>query len=526
MSAPPGLYEQVLAAAGGDLPPDRPPRPSAAVVPWRRRDGALEVYWIRRGRTLPFMGGWRAFPGGGLDRRDAALPVAGLPSHPSPERVTSPSALPVSDLEPDLRPGIVACALRELFEETGALLTSGRRPADLSKMRRDLLAGQLDFGRTLSEAGAALNAEPLQFAGRWLTPPFTPRRFDNRFFVWEWSTQAGDLTVAPPESESGGWIEPAAALAEIARGESMAAPPILHLLRVMAENGPEASTPRLLDTSEANLGPLRRIELRPGIVLLPLRAATLPPATHTNAFLLGTGECVLVDPGSPFEEENRRLLEALAAAERQLGRRVREIWLTHHHPDHVGGVEPVRRALGVPVAAHRETAERLAPHGIVVDRLLAGDQKVTLAGEPTTALRLHHTPGHARGHLAIEVEGQGDLVGGDLVAGFGTIVIDPPEGDMDDYLGSLERMRARGFRTLFPSHGAPLLDVEAKLTEYIDHRLDRERQVLAAWEGGSRDPAALVLEVYPEVPAAVRPLAERQLVAHLERLERQDRIRR
>ena len=151
-------------------------------------------------------------------------------------------------------------------------------------------------------------------------------------------------------------------------------------------------------------------------------------------------------------------------------------------------------------------------------------------------MRALHTPGHARGHLAFAVAaasgrpaGQDlihlhDLIGGDLVAAAGTIVIDPPEGDMDDYLASLERLATRRWRTLFPSHGVPVLDVAAKLREYIDHRLERERQVLAAWQAGRRAPADLLDLIYPDLEPAARPLAERQIVAHLDRLRRHGRI--
>jgi len=524
VTRPEGLYEQVLLAGGSQPPAMRPARASAAVVPWRRLRGELEVYWLRRGERLPFMGGWHAFPGGGVDRRDAALPVSGTVAHPAPERPTQPSATPVADLEPDLAPGVVACALRELFEETGLLALDRPVASGAESARRALLARELDLGDWLAGHGARLDAGRLRFAGRWLTPPFTPVRFDNRFFLLEWSPRDGEPSVVPPESEEGEWIAPRSALDRLAAGLAMAAPPILHLLRVLAEEGPESDTPRWLDSSEANLGPLRHIELRPGIVLLPLRAATLPPAHYTNAFLLGTGDAVLVDPGSPYEEENRKLLAALASAEERLGRRVREIWLSHHHPDHIAGVPSIRNALGVPVAAHPATAERLAARGIQVDRALAADQVVELSGDPPTTLRLHHTPGHARGHLAIErLEGR-DLLAGDLVAGFGTIVIDPPEGDMDDYLRSLGRMRTLGPRTLFPSHGAPFLDVATKLDEYVAHRLDRERQVLAAWEEGLRRPEEMLEKVYPEVTPPVRPLAQRQITAHLERLARLGRI--
>ncbi len=524
MTVPEGLYERVLAAGGGALPKARPPRASSAVVLWRRRRGALEVYWIERGRQLPFMAGWYAFPGGALERQDEQLPLVGSVAHDALARTAHSPDADVAALDADLAPGVVGCALRELFEETGVLLADPAGIPSLTAFRSACLEKRVDFAPGLAGRGARLDASRLAFAGRWLTPPFGALRFDNRFFLAEWRPADGEPTIVPPESEQGEWIEPARARQRLERGELLAAPPILHLMRVLDEAGPEAGIGRLLDTSEANLGPLRRIELRPGVLLFPLAAATLPPASHTNAFLLGHGECVLVDPGSPFEEENARLLAALDVARRRLGRRVAAIWLTHHHPDHVGGVERLRAALGVPVAAHPATADRLAPRGIAVDRALAGGEEIELTGESAMRLRLHHTPGHARGHLAIEIAGTGDLVGGDLLAGFGTIVIDPPEGDMDDYLASLDRMRALGFRTIFPSHGAPLLDVDARLAEYVAHRLGREEQVLAAWRRGLREPAALVPEIYPEVPPAVHPLAERQVVAHLDRLRRLGRL--
>lgn len=485
-----GLYERVLAAAGGSLPAPRPPRPSAAVVLWRASPGGLEVYWIRRGSQLPFMGGWHAFPGGAVDRSDTAIALDGEPAHPSAQRATSPSPEVEAPTEPDLAPGVVAAALRELEEEVGIRLAPAR----------------------------------LVFAGRWLTPPFGGPRFDSRFFLAEWRPADGEPLPVPPESEHGEWITPATALARLTAGAAITAPPVAHLLRALAEDGPVRALPRLLDTRDASLGPLRRVEFRPGILMFPLAAATLPPATHTNCFLLGCGEAVLVDPGSPFPEENDRLIAALGAARERLGREVVEIWLTHHHPDHVGGVETLRRALRVPVASHRATAQRLAGAGIAIDRELVDGERRSLAGDPTIELIARHTPGHARGHLAFEVLPGMDLIGGDLVAAFGTIVIDPPEGDMDDYVASLESLSGRGYRTLFPSHGAPILDVDGKLAEYVAHRLARERQVLEHYRGGLREPDALLPAVYPEVPEAVRPLATRQIVAHLERLRRRGEI--
>ncbi len=422
----------------------------------------------------------------------------------------------------------------------GARLLSARTPWDtdqtgpvaaqsnaesLAEMREAQLAGDKALGAWLDRHALALDASRLTFAGRWLTPPFSPARFDNRFFLLEWRPEDGEPRVTPPESEEGEWIPPRAALDRLDAGLALAAPPILHLLRVLAEEAPESASPRLLDTAEAHLGPQWRIELRPGIALFPLAAATLPPAAHTNAYLLGTAACVLVDPGSPFEAENVRLLQALEVAAAKLGRRVTAIWLTHHHPDHVAGVEIVRRALDIPVFAHPRSAERLRARGIALDGFLHDGQRVVLDGTPPFVLKVHHTPGHTAGHLCFEVEATGDLIAGDMVAGFGTIVIDPPEGDMDQYLASLDRLRELAPRTLFVSHGAPFLDSVAKLTEYREHRLEREAQILACWEDGLRAPKAMLPRVYPEISPPVEPLAERQILAHLVRLERLGRIR-
>jgi len=143
---PQSLYELVLqnlSTAGGRGAPALPPaRPSAAVIPWRQRDGGeIEVYWIRRAEELAFMGGWHAFPGGGLARSDAAVPVAGAPAGAGegPAAAGFPESLragePGEDPGPDLLPGLAACALRELFEETGILLTSPGRPTSGSRSR-------------------------------------------------------------------------------------------------------------------------------------------------------------------------------------------------------------------------------------------------------------------------------------------------------------------------------------------------------------------------------------------------------
>jgi glyoxylase-like metal-dependent hydrolase (beta-lactamase superfamily II)/8-oxo-dGTP pyrophosphatase MutT (NUDIX family) len=553
----PGLYEQALAAAaatGAALPSAKPRRASAGVVPWRRRGGRIEVFWVRRSEAVPFMPGWHAFPGGGLARGDADLPVRGEPrrsfaedgagetthafvaaqaGEPTSAAIPAGSRIEGEELAPDLVPGVAAAALRELWEETGLLLAAPAAEPQAGRVADDPTAasaaltlprdaGTAALAATLRDRGLALDATQLVWAGRWLTPPFAPLRFDNRFFLLHWPEERAEQpTVVAGELAVGEWIEPAAALARWRAGDVLAAPPILHFLTVLAEDGPEKGLARLHHPVEADLGPFRRIEFRPGVVMVPLRTPTLPPATHTNAYLLGTDRLVLVDPGSPHRDEQDRLHAAVAAAAERLGRRLTAIWITHHHPDHVGGVAAAAAAFGVPVAAHPATAERLVASGIRVNAFFHDGERQELGAG--FHVRVVHTPGHARGHLAFLVEEDGTLLCGDLLSALSTIVIDPPEGNMAEYLASLERVRALKPRFLFPAHGPVLRDGERVLAQLIEHRRAREARILAAWRSGVHDAEAIVPLAYDEVevPPPLRPIAARQVLAHLDHLREQ-----
>ncbi|MDX1630487.1 MAG: MBL fold metallo-hydrolase, partial [Thermoanaerobaculia bacterium] len=455
---------------------------------------------------------------------DREAPVEGAihPEPPAPMTLPDHLLLPDDDPGPDLAPRFGAAALRELWEETGVAVTVPRlpEPRERDRIRNRILDDPAALPDLLRDLGLALDLSALVYAGRWLTPPFAPLRFDNRFFLLEWPRGRRDQPeIRPGELVEGEWIRPREGLARWRRAEVLAAPPILHLLRVLAEEHlseegvPEEGFARLHRTEEADLGPFRRIEFRPGIVLLPLRTPTLPPATHTNAYLVGAGaEAVLVDPGSPLPEEQERLRRALDAF-RAEGRRIRGIWLTHHHPDHVGGVEAARAHLEAPVAAHPVTTEILEARGFQVDEDLRDGETAELDGGST--ITVHHTPGHAPGHLAFEVSPHRSLLVGDLVSALSTVVIDPPENRMGDYLDSLRRMADLEPKTLFPAHGPVLSPGREVLRDVTQHREEREARILAAWKEGHRTPSAIRPRAYDEIPEMLHPLAERQIEAHL-----------
>ncbi|WP_437951525.1 MBL fold metallo-hydrolase [Sorangium sp. So ce296] len=259
------------------------------------------------------------------------------------------------------------------------------------------------------------------------------------------------------------------------------------------------------------------------------RTPTLPPATHTNSYALGGREVLLVEPATPYEDERRAWL-AWARGLASQGRSIVAIAVTHHHADHVGGARFFAAELGVPIWAHAEAASRLP--GVAIARRLSDGEVVRLDGPAPTALRVLHTPGHAPDHLCFLDEAEGVLVCGDMVAGVGTILIDPREGDMAEYLAQLERLAALGARVALPAHGEPIDAPEALFRRYIAHRLGREQLVAAALEGAGAggdggDGGATLEELLPvayaDTAPLLWPLARLSLEAHLIKLEREGR---
>ena len=211
-----------------------------------------------------------------------------------------------------------------------------------------------------------------------------------------------------------------------------------------------------------------------GVVRVPLRTPTLPPATTTNHYIVGEQRAVLVDPSTPSKPLQRKLSQ-LVAALRNNGCRFEALFLTHHHNDHAGAAGAFARDLQLPIWAHQATAERLPQ--LKFGRIVGDGEVVAISslGE----WRAVFTPGHAPGHLVLHREG-GGMIAGDMVAGEGTILVDPVEGSMSKYLASLALMRALNPTWLAPAHGPVLRDADAVLDNYTKHRLQRESKVAAA----------------------------------------------
>jgi len=231
-----------------------------------------------------------------------------------------------------------------------------------------------------------------------------------------------------------------------------------------------------------------------------LRADNPSPYTldGTNTWVIGRDPAWVVDPGPALAEH----LDAIAA---EVGRRggAGGIALTHDHADHAEGVAALRERLGgAPVAAAR----------------FPGD--VVLAdGEAFGPLRALSVPGHADDHLVFVAGGAAFT--GDAVLGAGSVFVTSRLGE---YLAGLERLRALGLGVLCPGHGPPVWDPDAKLGEYLSHRAERERKLLAALDAGARTEDELLDAAWADAPAALRPAAALTLRAHAGKLRDEGRL--
>jgi glyoxylase-like metal-dependent hydrolase (beta-lactamase superfamily II) len=269
---------------------------------------------------------------------------------------------------------------------------------------------------------------------------------------------------------------------------------------------------------------LRPRELSRTVALFPARTPTLPPATHTNSYALGARDVLLVEPATPYADEQRAWIE-WARALPSAGRHPVAILLTHHHVDHVSGADVLSRELSLPLWAHADTASRVE---VRVDRLLEDGDAIDLAAPVPSRWRVLHTPGHAPGHVCLHDEDEGTLVVGDMVASVGTILIAPGDGDMAVYLAQLERLASLGAGLALPAHGEPIDEPTALFRHYVAHRLGRERKVLAAVAARGPDGATadeLVATAYDDVPPATWPVALLSLQSHLAKLVDEGRVR-
>ena len=238
----------------------------------------------------------------------------------------------------------------------------------------------------------------------------------------------------------------------------------------------------------------------------------------TNTYLVGTGhERLLLDTGQGLPAYLPVLERALERAD---GARIREIVLTHGHPDHLGGVASVRERFGALRVSKRPWPGVDEAAGCEITPIDHGSV-IEVEG---ARLRAVFAPGHAEDHLCFVLEEERALFSGDNVLGVGTTVIPGRGGDLAEYLRSLARLLAEQPGVIYPAHGPRIPDGSAKIREYVAHRLEREEQILAALGDGLARVGAMVKRIYAAYPEALHAPAAASVTAHLRKLEREGRV--
>jgi glyoxylase-like metal-dependent hydrolase (beta-lactamase superfamily II)/8-oxo-dGTP pyrophosphatase MutT (NUDIX family) len=497
-------------------------RTAAALLITKGTGSELRVFLAERAPELRFFGGYHALPGGtvGDEDRGAGADEAAV---------------------------LHACALRELFEETGLLRHT--LPAEraggkaLRTARERLLAYECADKKTRGASpwpgviAGTTPPPPLRELCRVETPPFAPVRYDTTFFhvpVEGCTTGTGALERAvweadvwPGELVRGRFWSAPDALAAWRKGELRIVPPVVIVLEHLAAARDFEAFARALDATAAGYrtGRLHQVRFSPGIVLAPLRTPTLPPATTTNCYVVGHERLWVVDPGSPHADEQQRLVHLLEELTRD-GAEVLGILATHHHQDHVGGIAALSRALDLPVRGHPLTLSRL-PAGCRIGEPLDEGSRVPLGRAPDGSagweLEALHTPGHDRGHLCFRESRYGAMLVGDMLSTVSTIVIDPPEGHLATYLHSLERLAPSPITTLYPAHGPAVRDGQKLVAHYLRHRREREQALLAALQRGPGTVDELLPQVYADTDRKMFPIAARSLLAGLQKLQEEGR---
>ena len=497
------------------------PKDASAII--LVKDG--KVLWAQRNPKLKFLGGWHAFPGGKTEKTDSEIEVKNCE-------------------DKDLQKFIVG-AVREVFEEVGILLV--RNGEKLTKGQRaslhdDLISGRSSFKEILDHWRLWINAEDFHYTGFWTTPQFSPIRFKTHFFIAECPAKQTPY-AAITELENIEFIAPQDALARWEKSEVLISPPVLIALQELSKIEPQRRREaeefeekdsaslrlcgeNLLEKSQKLNGVIEFIELNPRIICFPLRTKTLPPATHTNCFIVGKKEFVVIDAASPELEEQAKLFDLIDGFIEK-GFVCKEIIVSHLHPDHFGGETALQNhlrekfGLEIPISTHKITAEDLRGK-VEFQKFIEDEQIFNLKDDAGVSFEIKalHTPGHARGHLCFYDSEFGFLLSSDNVVGTGSVVIAHPEGNMTDYFASLETMKTLpNLRFLAGSHGSAIFDAKGKIEEYIAHRLEREKQIIEAIENGAKTPEEITQIVYQGLDEKLFPLAMKSVLAHLFRIE-------
>jgi glyoxylase-like metal-dependent hydrolase (beta-lactamase superfamily II) len=261
------------------------------------------------------------------------------------------------------------------------------------------------------------------------------------------------------------------------------------------------------------------MEIESGVHSIPVPTWTFMGVYVPNVYLVTGEEAALIDSGFEDREAARCRIEYIKGLSPL---KLAYIIITHPHPDHIGGCRAIQKATGAPIVMHSLAADwARGDYGVAADILVEDGDVLDIGG---IHLEMVYTPGHSPASICVYVKESKILFTGDHILGIGTTVVDAPDGDMTQYIDSLKKLLKYDIRMICPGHGPPIHEAERKIKELIEHRRERERQVLSSLRQGRKTVAKLVAEMYPELDQRLLELARRQVLAHLRKLVKENRV--
>lgn len=538
------------------------PRPAATVILARNVSDGIEVFMMERTTAVEFAKGMHVFPGGALDRTDHHPEIASLCVGLDDKAASQTLGIEQGGL------AYWIAAIRECFEESGLLL--GYREGDqllqlaadeadrLAGLRHEMAQNKLSFVDILLREQVKAATDRIAYYSHWVTQAGRPRRYDTRFFVaqapegqtalqdnhetvgqlWVRPDQAIDLhragtlnlmfpTIKTLESLAPfKYVEELLEYARKPRPKQVMAP----VTGIARSGEPHTLIPgdfayaeiKKLDPDNQGaccsyIEPGQPVAIGQDVLRVTAPNPGMMTGPGTNSYLIGNAEqgVAIIDPGPMLEEHIEALLAAAPGP-------IRWILCTHTHLDHSPAAVALKsrtgaKTFGMPAPKFPNQDQTFTP-----DHCVTHQERLEIAG---TVVRVLHTPGHASNQVCFLLEAQKLLFTGDHIMQGSTVVISPPDGNMIDYLNALRLLLEENIEHLAPGHGF-LMDKPAENVDRIlIHRQERENQVVAALRkaGQPANLETLVKLAYHDTPERLHAVAQKSLLAHLEKLRTETR---
>jgi|TARA_B110000196_G_C21138504_1_gene662514 glyoxylase-like metal-dependent hydrolase (beta-lactamase superfamily II)/ADP-ribose pyrophosphatase YjhB (NUDIX family) len=477
------------------------PRPSASLIISRINAGREEILLCHRVSEVPAFPDFWAFPGGGVSRVDKKV----AKENPDWFAHTDDSILTIT-------------LLRELVEEVG-FSPNGKGSLELvdEEIQEEVCNDKNAWGDLVKKGLLKIENFNSQIIAERTMPPLAPLRFTNTFH----HLSIKDSTIQPrfpkgmTEFDEYKWWEPKTLLDTWLRHEVRLPPPQVTLVRNITQaiedyGGLDLAFQKISENPSKGY---HILEFAPGVECVPLPTQTLPPATHTNCYVLGIagGDRVIIDPAAKSEEA----LDILSKKVKEIeltGSKIIATIFTHKHPDHIGNLMRISEIYQAPIWASKETLEIIPK--CETDKILKEGDIFELNYEDVPVYwEIMETHGHCPGHICLA--GDAGIVSGDNVAVIGTILVPSSDGDMNQYLDGLERIKNLNPPLLFPGHGPFSANPQRLLNRYINHRSKRHQAVYDAVKSNYGKLELIAEKAYEDTPDAHPILLVDQTLSHL-----------